>query len=288
MTHCSDDELVLQHYGESPEAGAHVATCAACAERARDLALLLAVIDEPVPGRDERYGFEVWERVQPHLDQGTRLVSLTNEGRPDVVNEDGMAVSDNRSAGLVSAARATPGRFVLQPGLRWGLAAAATLTLVATSFLAGRLSIDTAPVMAPAPTAVKAVDPQLARRVLLLSVADHLERSDRVLTDIMNAPEGDLSVEQQWADDLIAANRLYRQDAMDAKEGSVADVLDELERTLLDVVHRPSESPADLDQIRRRIDSAALVFKVRVLTTELRQRQLAPEGALTSAATPVS
>jgi len=163
------------------------------------------------------------------------------------------------------------------------------LTLVATSFFAGRFSMAPAPspTVAPSRAVVNTADPQFARRVLLLSVADHLERSDRVLTDIMNAPAADLSMEQQWADDLIAANRLYRQDALDANEASVANVLDELERALLDVVHRPADAPADLDQIRRRIDSAALLFKVRVLTNELRERQLDSDVPSTSAA-PIS
>jgi hypothetical protein len=31
---------------------------------------------------------------------------------------------------------------------------------------------------------------------------------------------------------------------------------------------------ADLDEMRRRIDSAALLFKVRVLSDELREREL--------------
>lgn len=250
MTHCSDDELVLHYYGESPEAGEHLAACAACDERARDLASLLAKVDEPVPVRDERYGTEVWYRVRPHLE---------------------------------------PARgFWRSATFRWALAAAATVALVASSFVAGRLSIrPAAPSAAPARAAVDTADPQMARRVLLLSVADHLERSDRVLTDIMNAPEADLLVEQQWAADLIAANRLYRQDAIDANEGSVATVLDELERALLDVVHRPADAPADLDQIRRRIDSAALLFKVRVLTNELRQRQLGPGVTPTSDTAPI-
>jgi hypothetical protein len=252
MTHCSDDDLVLHYYGESPEAGDHLAACAACAERARDLAALLATVDEPVPVRDERYGTEVWYRVRPQLE---------------------------------------PARgFWRSATFRWALAAAATVALVASSFVAGRLSMQPA-TRATAPiqrAAVDTADPQMARRVLLLSVADHLERSDRVLTDIMNAPEADLSVEQQWADDLIAANRLYRQDALDANEGSVATVLDELERALLDVVHRPADAPADLDQIRRRIDSAALLFKVRVLTNELRQRQLGPAALPTSDNAPIS
>jgi hypothetical protein len=250
MTHCSDDELVLHYYGESPDAGEHIAACAGCAERARDLASLLATVDEPVPARDERYGTEVWYSVRPHLEPGRGWWSAT---------------------------------------FRWGLAAAATVALVASSFVAGRLSMQPATrSVSPTRAAVDTADPQLARRVLLMSVADHLERSDRVLTDIMNAPEADLSVEQQWAGDLIAANRLYRQDALDANEGSVATVLDELERALLDVVHRPEDAAADLDHIRRRIDSAALLFKVRVLTNELRQRQLGPGASPTSDTAPIS
>ncbi|MND09806.1 hypothetical protein D3C83_334240 [compost metagenome] len=42
---------------------------------------------------------------------------------------------------------------------------------------------------------------------------------------------------------------------------------------LLDVVHQPSRATAaDLEEIRRRIDSAALLFKVRVTSNELQQR----------------
>jgi hypothetical protein len=111
-------------------------------------------------------------------------------------------------------------------------------------------------------------------RILLTSVADHLDRTDRVLTDIMNAPRGDISTEQRWADDLLDASRLYRQDAIAAGEDSVASILDELERSLIEIVHSPSRiSAADLEQIRRRIDAASLLFKVRVMSDELRQRE---------------
>jgi len=101
-----------------------------------------------------------------------------------------------------------------------------------------------------------------------------------VLTDIMNAPRGDISTEQRWADDLLDASRLYRQDAVDAGERSVAAILDDLERSLLEIVNSPSKiSAADLEQIRRRIDAAALLFKVRVMSDELRQRGQAPAAA---------
>jgi hypothetical protein len=60
----------------------------------------------------------------------------------------------------------------------------------------------------------------------------------------------------------------------------MASVLDELERNLLEVVHSPSHiTAAQLDDVRRRIDAAALVFKVRVLGDELRQRELAMPAA---------
>jgi hypothetical protein len=103
-----------------------------------------------------------------------------------------------------------------------------------------------------------------------------------VLTDIVNAPAGtDLSTEQRWADDLLAASRLYRQDALDSRELTMAAVLDDLERTLLEIVHRPSlATNEDLDAIRRRVDSVALLFKVRVLGSELREMSQPPVAAV--------
>jgi len=90
----------------------------------------------------------------------------------------------------------------------------------------------------------------------------------------MNTRDVDIATEQQWADDLISANRLYRQDALDVNESAVASVLDELERTLLDIVHRPADvRERDLDAIRTRIDAAALLFKVRVMSSDIRERQ---------------
>jgi hypothetical protein len=160
--------------------------------------------------------------------------------------------------------------------------------LVLGAFVAGRVwpRLPGAPATSPPRTtgtflgttaATTAASGDSRRRILLTSVADHLDRSDRVLTDIMNASRSDISTEQRWADDLLDASRLYRQDASDAGEQSVAAVLDELERSLLEIVNSPSKiSAADLEQIRRRIDAAALLFKVRVMSDEIRQREQAP------------
>jgi hypothetical protein len=255
MTHYSDDDLVLHYYGELAEADAHLALCGECAARARELALFLTSLPDDVPERGDRYGLDVWQRVRPHLGQSHAWWQV--------------------------------------PVIRWGLAAAAVIAIAASSFVAGRFStVPSKQVVATTQaTPVTHTSDDSLRRVLLLSVADHLERSDRVLTDIMNAPGGgDISAEQDWAADLVAANRLYRQDAVAADEASVANVLDELERALLDIVHRPADaSAADFDQMRRRIDSAALLFKVRVMSSQLRQQELAPDAASSKRATsPVS
>jgi hypothetical protein len=240
MTHCSDDELVLHYYGEDAAPAPHLAACGECAARYRELeAVLQSVYSVEAPPRGEQYGLEVWTRIRHRLP----------EPQP-------------RWKAIWS---------------QWPMAtlASAAVLLIVAGFAAGRLWPDASP--APIETQAEVVaDDTAGRRVLLLTVADHLERSERMLTDIMNASDGaDISTEQLWADDLLAASRLYRQDAIDTNELSVASVLDELERTLLEIVHRPATATAaDLEQMRRRIDSAALLFKVRVLSDELREREL--------------
>jgi hypothetical protein len=99
------------------------------------------------------------------------------------------------------------------------------------------------------------------------------------LLDLSNAegPDVDVSEEQAWASDLVEANRLYREAATQAGETTTASVLDDLERSLLDIVHAPSTlTPAELEDVRARLDAAALLFKVRVLSNELRERDTAP------------
>jgi hypothetical protein len=244
MTHCSDDELVLHYYGEDQAPAPHLAGCGECAARYRELeAVLQSVYSVEAPPRGDQYGLEVWTRIRHRLPEPQ------------------------------------PAWRTLWRGLwmQWPTAtfATAALALIVAGFAAGRLWPETtpSPVAVPAPLLA---DDAVGRRVLLLTVADHLERSERMLTDIVNASAGaDISTEQRWADDLLAASRLYRQDAIDTNEMSVAAVLDELERTLLEIVHRPAKATAaDLEEMRRRIDSAALLFKVRVLSDELREREL--------------
>jgi len=250
VKHYSEDELTLYYYGEGrrrADVERHLDECSACAKCYREIAGTLAMIAAPdVPERGDQYGLEVWQRIRHRLPE-----------------RDGSWLGQWFRWDRLSVA-----------------AAAAALVLVA--FLAGRTSRDAAapPPAGGAPAnAVADRDHADARqRILLTSVADHLDRSERVLRDVMNAPDsGDISTAQGWADDLLSTSRLYRQDALEAGEQSVATVLDDLERSLLEIVHSPSRiRAADLEQIRRRIDAAALLFKVRVMSDELRQREQPP------------
>ncbi len=234
--HYSDDELTLYYYGEGRrrhDIESHLESCARCAAVYREIGETLALVAVPdAPARGDQYGLEVWQRIRHQLP-------------------------------------ARQPRFFALP---WIGLAAAVAALVIAAFVAGARWRPIAPAE---PARVEAaVAPDAAKRILLTSVADHLDRSERVLTDVMNTSEPhDISTEQAWAEDLLDASRLYRQDALAAGEPSVAAVLDELERSLLEIVHSPARiSNDDLEQIRRRIDAAALLFKVRVLGDELRRR----------------
>jgi len=257
VKHYSEDDLTLYYYGEGrrrAEIERHLDACGPCASLYREIAGTLAMIAAPeVPERGDQYGLEVWQRIRHKLPE--------------------QEASSWRTLWTT-----------LSRGDRLGFAAAAALLLLA-AFVGGRVwqrqaTAPNAPQGVDAGTAANAasVTADMRQRVLLTSVADHLDRSERVLTDIMNAPDrGDISTEQQWAEDLLDTSRLYRQDAVEAGEQSVADVLDDLERSLLEIVHSPSTvSAADLEQIRRRIDAATLLFKVRVMSDELRKRDQAP------------
>ena len=73
---------------------------------------------------------------------------------------------------------------------------------------------------------------------------------------------------------MLDENRLYRQTALQEGDTGIANVLDELERVLLDVAHSPQTvTPSQIKSIRQRIDDDGLLFKVRVLTKQIQMRE---------------
>jgi hypothetical protein len=239
MRHYTEDDLVLHHYGEGrrrDELDQHLHTCPACEARYREIADTLEIVgDAGIPERDDRYGLEVWQRIRHDL----------------------------------------PSQEAPWWRQRPGLAGAVVLVIVA-AFTAGRFW--TRPTSAP-PGGVRSGDPApgAGERIRLAAISDHLEQAERVLLDIINVDGQsiDVSGQQAWAADLIDSGRLYRHAAERAGDETAAGILDEVERNLLEIVHGPSTlTPGELGALRARLDAAALLFKVRVLANELREREL--------------
>ncbi len=164
----------------------------------------------------------------------------------------------------------------------WGLATAA---LVVLAFLAGRMieQRHRQPVVvsdnrsAPVAAAPAEAPSKVRERVLLVAVSDHLERSQLVLVELANAEakdELDISNERQSADELLASNRLYRQTATEMGQTSLADLLDDLERVLVEVARGPSQvNVRQLSDIQQRIEAQGILFKVKVIGSEVRERE---------------
>ena len=186
-----------------------------------------------VPERGPDYGQQVWERI---------------EGR------------------LAAMAAPRPARVFFP--WRWALATGFAALLV-MAFLAGRFFPWSA---LPEPVASDAL---VRERVLKAAVADYLERSQVVLVELSNAsPKGvlDITDEQERAADLVTENRLYRQTAARTGDAAVAGVLEELERVLLEIAHAPSQiSPGELETLRGRLDADGILFKIRVLGSNVRE-----------------
>src|SRR6202035_472049 len=110
---------------------------------------------------------------------------------------------------------------------------------------------------------------KVRERVLIMAVGEHLGRSEMVLVELANTEPLDakqkqvnISAEQRRAEDLLEENRLYRQTALEQGDAGLANILDELERVLLDVAHSPKEvTPTQLEAIQKKIEGRGILFK---------------------------
>lgn len=249
-SHLTEEALILHFYGEGPDAAAadrHLASCPACRDEYQRLRHVLEMVDtadgfDPPVAPGPAFERGVWARLEPQL-------------------------APRRESWLAGLLHGTP---------KWALAGGVA-TLLLVTFLAGRFSNDRATI-----PATEAADSGLAERVLVVAVVDHLDRSQMVLLEVMNADVEsavDLVAEQALARELISANRLYRHSAVRSGDDGTGDVLDELERVLLEIANTPHDATkSDLDALRARISSRGLLFKVRVVHSEMveRERQTIP------------
>lgn len=243
MTHPTEEDLILHHYGEAaPAIGAHLAGCAPCRLERERLAADLSGFDRiPVPERGQDYGRQVWRTLRPQL------------------------------------AQTRPARAAFFPA--WRLSAALALGAVAVvAFLTGRLWPR--PAAAPSPAGPgPAPTAQSRERILLLAVADHLDRSQIALLEFLHADDAARAEEthdRQLARELVASSRLYRQTAARAGNVGMASVLDDVERVLIEIANSPS--PEARAALRRRIASEGTLFKVRVIRSQLQDREKSPDA----------
>jgi len=253
VKHPSEEDLILYHYAEAggpPRASLteHLGACESCRARYERLAAILGAADvvEP-PALGENFEAEVWRRLVPRL--GNAL--------PETFWQ--------RFFGDFRASR------VLAPAGAVALVAA----LVLGAFFAGRFWPSRPQVARVVP--LQPVSAQSRDRILLVAVGDHLERSQMVLMELVNTrPQRlvDISTERERAEDLVAANRLYRLTAERAGEAGVANLLDELERTLIEIAHSPSKlSSPEFEDLRRRVEAQGIIFKVRVVDSQVHERE---------------
>ena len=242
MNHLSEEELILHYYGEEGDALSsekHLEECSGCRELYGSLQRVLNVVDSlPTPERGPEYGAGVWSRIEHRI--------------------------PNRR------------RWLTGFEWRWAAASLAMAGLLIAAFVAGR-HYPQAGSRPQAPVFTAAADPKAGERVLLVAVGDYLERSQMVLIELANAdPKGklDISDEQERAASLVSESRLYRQTAEHTGDVAVANVLDELDRVLLDIAHGPSEvSPVELDNLREKLKSEGILFKIRVLGSNVRTQE---------------
>jgi hypothetical protein len=241
--HLNDDELVLHYYGETEgaddqRAAAHLGECDACRGSFSRLQRVLAAVDAAPDPVVLPEGFErtVWARLEP---------------------------------GLAGQRRTWLSWFVFSPArVAW---AAAVVVLVAGAFLAGRRSQQD-----PSSTRSVAAAADMREQILMVDLSEHLDRSQMMLVDLVSAADGDvdMSAERERAENLVAANRLYRQTAGQTGDAAVAELLDELERVLVELAASPDTlSAEDIESVRQRIEAKGLLFKVRVLSSSVRERQ---------------
>lgn len=239
--HLTEDELILHFYGEvdrgdQARVASHLESCEECQAESDKLARVMSLVDFAAPV-EAPAGFErvMWARVEPRLD----------------ANRGGWK------------------NVLWLP--QWALAGGVAALLVA-AFWAGRISTVN-PANPSASSSVAALEPQ---RVLHAAVGEHLDRTQMMLVELVNA-ESDhadvLASEQSRAADLVAANRVIKQSALQAGDGQIVDVLDDLERVLLEIANAPADATSkEITDLQSRITTDDLLFRLRVIASEMRQR----------------
>jgi len=246
MHHLSEEQLIDRYYGQEssdgqngPEAKRHLDTCAECGRAYQALqADLTDMRPESVPRRDHAYGRKVWE-----------------------------AIADR----LPVAASKPKARF-RQPLWVGMMASAACALLVAAAFFAGRQWEHQRQ-----PRIVVASHPAPSeKRVLVVMLGDHLDRSERLLVQLKHASADDTELASPMRDEartLLAANRTCRQQAEASGDPDLTQALDHLNQLLTELANHPGALDANaLATLQQQMNKDGVLFEVRVLRARIPDR----------------
>ena len=258
MHHLSEEQLIELYYGldgygldgqDGPEtshgleAARHLNECLACAKAFDALQADLADMRPvAVPRRDGAYGRQVWEEIADRLPAAALRKKL----------------------------------WFRQPLWVGLMASAACALLVVSAFFEGRRwehqqqpHTVVAAHSAPAPE----------KRVLVVVLGDHLERSERLLVQLKHANADDTELASPLRDEakmLLAANRTCRQEAASSGDPALTQALDHLNQLLTELANHPGTLDADaLGRLQQQMDKDGLLFEVRVLRARLPERHAA-------------
>jgi hypothetical protein len=240
MNHLTEEQLIEHYYAESSQSAGiqrHLRECNGCAETYAELRTDLDAI-EPIaaPARAASHGEQVWQSIRNFV-----------------------PVHRQKQQGLWQ-------RLSHPQGLSF---ATACILLIAVAFFAGRQWEN---YQRPFQTAAS----NRARQpIVLVVLGDHLGRSERFLVALRhgNSAESTALVKAE-AQDLLSANRLYRESALKSGDPAFAAALDRLERVLVEIANEPQNaSQARLGELQKELNTDGLLFEVRVLRSRVQDEQ---------------
>lgn len=251
--HPTEDDLIDALMGDADADGrarleAHVLSCDDCRRAWDDLTAALTMVSDTVP--EPPAGFErvMWARV-------SRAIAL--EPSPPLRLRSGWR--------------------------QWVPAGVLAASVLAGAGIAGMTAGRVAPVEETASAGAGATtlgtsESGMNELVLYTALNEHLQKTAALLVELRNAPDrAGLVVERVMADDLVAAGRLYRATAEYTGHYSLVSMLDELETLLVEVARSPERiDPQNRQWLRTRIEEDSLLFKVRAVSNDLRERVANP------------
>lgn len=245
MRHLSQDELIELYYNEGiSAANAHLEACRECSAQYAEFKQCLEAIRPPAdPPRNTGRGERVWETLRPQL---------------------------------IPYQKGTAGR---RGWAHWRAAALAVgcTMLLAAVFLGGRYWERITAKKAPFTG-----NPQVAQRVVLVVLTDHLDRTERLLVELEHADSSDRTENAQLqseAQELLVSNRLYRATVSNVGDPALAAALDRLEGVLAEVANDPNLTGADLERVRKEMNTEGILFEIRVLLARHTDQGSGPKPA---------